>query len=661
MPRPSAVLPPPRVGAQLVHDPIRQRTVLFGGSDPGTTNLRGDHWEWDGVAWTQRVLPTMPSPRERHAMVFDTARGRILLHGGRVTSQGVAAGDTWEYDGTTWTQRTPAHGPAGRLFHALACDPGRQRIVMFGGAPTSLNETWEWDGTDWLLQNTPTAPPARTDHTMLFDSVRQRTVLAGGYSYSGSLGVHQDTWEWDGTAWQQRASTLPFPGTSAPTATDPTTGSVLAFRGDTVWQWNGTSWIAQQSVSWPPASDAGSPACTDTARNRVVVVQGSSTVPALPLTWEWDGATWARRTAVGPALTVGAALAFDAGRGRSVLFGRTDTWEWDGSVWTQPSPAVVPPTRTGHAMAYDAARQCVVLFGGTYFVPMQGPAYRTDTWTWNGINWVQQAPAAAPSGRSGHAMAYDPVRQRVVLFGGGILGSTFDDTWEWDGSNWIALAPAVRPSQRQAHSMVFDPQQGAVVLFGGRGTLASQMFGDTWHWNGTTWTQMVTTSTPPARASASIAIDPATSQVLLHGGIDANAQRDDTWLLGAPVLATSTELGSGCAVGSPPRLLAQGPYLGNADFRFEALGAASSAPCVFGFASSTAAQPIGPCTLYLQNAFTLLLTTTNPWGVAKFPIPLPYAASLRGVTLSAQVAVLNAPGGWAGLDFTAARTIVVGD
>src|SRR5262245_60363669 len=67
-----------------------------------------------------------------------------------------------------------------------------------------------------------------------------------------------------------------------------------------------------------------------------------------------------------------AAMAYDSDRQRMVLFGGNlgsaglfgDTWEWDGASWAHRSAAVVPPARTNHAMVYDAARRRVVLFGG---------------------------------------------------------------------------------------------------------------------------------------------------------------------------------------------------------------------------------------------------------------------------------------------------------
>src|SRR2546427_652082 len=90
-----------------------------------------------------------------------------------------------------------------------------------------------------------------------------------------------------------------------------------------------------------------------------------------------------------------------------------------------------PEPRMGPAMAYDAARGRVVLFGGS---GASGPL--GDTWEWDGTSW-SQVPSSGPSVRSGHAMAYDTVRGHVVLFGGtlGHSGVYFGDTWQWNGTS----------------------------------------------------------------------------------------------------------------------------------------------------------------------------------------------------------------------------------
>jgi hypothetical protein len=85
----------------------------------------------------------------------------------------------------------------------LAYDAARARIVLFGGqARSASDETWEWDGSNWSQRDTPVAPPGRTLAAMTYDDARQRTVLFGGASGGSAFG---DTWEWDGNIWSKRA------------------------------------------------------------------------------------------------------------------------------------------------------------------------------------------------------------------------------------------------------------------------------------------------------------------------------------------------------------------------------------------------------------------------------------------------------------------------
>ena len=84
-------------------------------------------------------------------MAYDAARARVVLFGG-VDPAGTALADTWEWDGSDWTKRTPAASPPARMSHALAFDLIRAKVVLFGGTvypATFFADTWEWDGTTW--------------------------------------------------------------------------------------------------------------------------------------------------------------------------------------------------------------------------------------------------------------------------------------------------------------------------------------------------------------------------------------------------------------------------------------------------------------------------------------------------------------------------------
>ena len=64
--------------------------------------------------------------------------------------------------------------------------------------------------------------------------------------------------------------------------------------------------------------------------------------------------------------------------------------------------------------------------------------------------------------------------------------------------------------------MAYDAATGTIVLFSGDGTLG--VLGDTWTWDGSTWTKQAPAASPPARSGASMAYDAATGTVVLFGG-----------------------------------------------------------------------------------------------------------------------------------------------
>jgi len=299
---------------------------------------------------------TGPGARRDHTLAYDSSRGVVVLFGGRQGSDVV--GDTWEWDGSAWTQ-VATTGPLARFGAAMAYDSARQVTVLFGGqvGTTYLGDTWEWDGTTWT-QAATTGPSARVSTAMAYDSARQVSVLFGGWGGSR----RGDTWEWDGAAWTQVSSTGPSPRYGHGMAYDSTRGVVTLFSGETC-----------------------GPTCHD------------------PNTWEWNGSTWSLRATTGPAPRRGFGMVYDALRAVTVLFGGWDgsmrygdTWVWDGTGWTE-LPIAGPSPRFGHAMAYDDAHGVTLLFGGldadgedgeTWELTLEG-----DPWeSWIRINEVSFNP-----------------------------------------------------------------------------------------------------------------------------------------------------------------------------------------------------------------------------------------------------------------------------
>ena len=85
----------------MVFDAARGELLLFGGRD--ANGRRNDLWRFDGGGWTQIVTSHAPPPRSEALVTFDVARGNVVLFGGDGTTS--AFGDTWVWNGTTWAQR----------------------------------------------------------------------------------------------------------------------------------------------------------------------------------------------------------------------------------------------------------------------------------------------------------------------------------------------------------------------------------------------------------------------------------------------------------------------------------------------------------------------------------------------------------------------------
>ncbi len=194
--------PQARGFAVTAYDEVAQNTILFGGVDQQGVDL-GDTWRWNGFTWTQLSPAASPSPRSNYsAMVYDSDRQVMVMFGG--SQAGVRLGDTWEFDGNNWTLAATT-GPAGRVGHAMAYDRARHQTVLFGGRTevARQGDTWTWDGAAWSLAAS-TGPSPRTPTSMTYDIARQRVVLFGGIDLS-NIGQN-DTWTWDGAEWTEVGS-----------------------------------------------------------------------------------------------------------------------------------------------------------------------------------------------------------------------------------------------------------------------------------------------------------------------------------------------------------------------------------------------------------------------------------------------------------------------
>jgi hypothetical protein len=502
--------PTPRFLQSAAFDETRNVLVMFGGLTGVNLNpyeeALQDLWEWNPATstWTKRTISgSRPIARSGAGMVFDSVRNKFIIFGGRsVTNYDLA--DTWEWDPTTgaFTDRTGSGvAPVGRSQHSMVFEKSTGKVLLFGGglAGTDYNgrgislafaDTWEWDPTAgaWAQLAPAKAPSARHDSALVWDSKRSRAVLFGGMQKDQADGdgtPMQDTWEWDPAkpGWTERKTTGAEPSAryGHAMAYDPVRGLiVLVGGGDSntgnsssdlgqdaladVWDWDpiAGTWAQRLNGSEPNllAGRIYASLVTDASQGRLDLVAGlvwqESTASALASAelWQLDPAkaTFSNPTPPrnAPSGRYRHAMAFCPVTGKTYVFGGQDSkaqmlndlWEWDGKAWLKINSDVQPSARADTAMACDPFRKSLILFGGTNDVPATDHTFGfSDTWEWQSATrqWTQLHPASSPGKLYLHGMVTDVGRAKVLLFGGN--ASHF--VWEWDNAktNWTNRTP----------------------------------------------------------------------------------------------------------------------------------------------------------------------------------------------------------------------------
>jgi len=187
--------PSERQGFGMATAPGGAGVVLFGGQDADLV-VSADTWTWSGASWSREQVEESPSARYDHALAWDTARDVVVLFGGRADwgeqcagSRDAYCSDTWLWDGARWVQPDVANVPPPRFHHALVYDAARGRVVMSGGASLLGADprddppgTWEWDGEDWIELD-PIYEPTPREHPVLgYDAQLGTAILVGGES-----------------------------------------------------------------------------------------------------------------------------------------------------------------------------------------------------------------------------------------------------------------------------------------------------------------------------------------------------------------------------------------------------------------------------------------------------------------------------------------------
>src|SRR5262249_30419689 len=99
----------------------------------------------------------------------------------------------------------------------------------------------------------------------------------------------------------------------------------------------------------------------------------------------------------------------------------------------------------------------------------------------------------------------------------------YGDTWLWNGTSWSQIATS-GPAPRYGNALCYDILGQGTILFGG---IVSSYVGDTWELFGNTWTQIDNTG-PLARFRNPMVYDSQRGTTVLFGGI-GSSMFGDTW------------------------------------------------------------------------------------------------------------------------------------
>jgi hypothetical protein len=585
----------------------------------GATSLAhntSETWLWSGATWVQQFPLHQPSPRGAHTMTYDSLHGRVYLFGGRKEADDrdgdpTYLNDLWYWKDGDWTKVETATGPSARHFSGLAFDRDRDRLVLFGGNGyaadgTTLEakfDTWEFDGTNWTQVATDTPKVAKP--LLVYDATAKQIIMMG----VNETGLANVMYRYDGAAhawvqmtppalptcvneghlfYQEHNGRLLFMGGVCPTGTP---------NLEELFEWNGTTWtkittnntigravgqavafetLRQRIISFGGTSvfDNILVSSTTTLENGRWAIGYSNTRPfprslsaftgdtASSAIWLFGGLDdtssayfgdfWGYRNGQwfitnipnGPGAGCETPLSsWDSDRSRLVVTcSGAQVFEFDGAAWKTFTELKKSPNARNYArMVYDRKLKKTVLFGG-----YATGNYRNDTWTWNGTEWSEVSVSGdKPEHRGLFAMWYDPLQQKTILYGG--FGrphvnekvTRYADMWAFDGSRWTKLNPAQTPGPRFGPQVAVHPTTGRVLLFGGlrseevdEDSIRQYFDNDTWQWDGSagTWTKLQPQRVPPARENGMLAWDPVANEMVLFGGYANGFYFSDLWI-----------------------------------------------------------------------------------------------------------------------------------
>lgn len=296
-----------------------------------------------------------PGARNAHALLGTLPQHPLVLFGG--ADHAAVRGDTWLFDGREWTRHSGG-SPSPRTFAATAVDRERGLAFLFGGnrvlfgsqrdSATFLSDLWTWDGREWTRLDPPPPHPApRAEAALAWDPQRGVLILFGGYGIrNGETQRFGDTWEWNGQRWRLRTTEGPPPQNGASLAYHPGLKTLMLWGQDAdrregrTWRWGGDAWQRLDNGDAPRRYNSAM--AVDPRRGDLIRFGGWTGADRGGETWVWRTTGWVRVASDGPSPRNHAVMAWSESLDALVLYGGHDgervfgdLWSWDGRRWTR--------------------------------------------------------------------------------------------------------------------------------------------------------------------------------------------------------------------------------------------------------------------------------------------------------------------------------------
>ncbi len=507
--------PPPLSGLSLSYDGVNDRLIAFGGRDAAdhSTNQVWQLELWNSPPSWSLVATTgpAPSPRSSFGACFDESRQVLLVFGGKDSLGAPSADRIHQLDlgapTPAWTAIAPnGDTPSARYGLTLCLDAAHDRAILFGGndGSSDLNDAYTMNGTThvWTeLAVSGDVPAGCSNHFGAYDADDDLFLLWGGNGSDDEVrSLSMSTLQWTiepNTNWQAgpvghaRPLGVWVPGGAQFLVLDGPEGTnVFEFHyapGNSYWQnWRDPGLLGELRAS--------STFVLDRAHDVAWLACGANE-SGTPVNSTW-----------------------------SYSLGGPRGWINEGAWRTTFDE---PPAVTRHSAVWDEARGRMLLFGGMapdYSRSNAVWAMQTEYFPLN--HWNLLTPSGTPpTPRYGSAAVYDPIGDRMIVFGGSdVSGYPRGDLWELRLSPTPAWSPIVAPggpTGRQYHTAIYDERKHRMIVFAGTDSIGSTSDNDVWALNlpALTWTHLLPTGTPPpGRYQHTAVYDSRRERMLVWGG-----------------------------------------------------------------------------------------------------------------------------------------------